>query len=132
MKLLLFKFFAIITLSLTAIYADDGTSSNTLESENDKIVINNIPLSYNISIDESISRFVYDLLDARVKITNKSDTRRELEYKFIWYDEEGFEMSQYTSKWKRVRIDSKDTIILKNLAITPKIDSFKFYVRGKQ
>lgn len=121
--------FSIIILS-TQVLGDD-TSSNTLESENDKIIINNIPLSYNIVILESHSRFVYDLLDARVAIKNKDTNKHYLEYKFIWYDESGFEIAKNQSKWKQIRIDSKDKIVIKALAITSKIDAFKFYIRGK-
>ncbi len=112
--------------------ASDNTSSNTLESETDKVIINDIPLSYNIKIVESNSRFVYDLLDARVTIKNKDDNRRYLEYKFIWYDESGFEISKNSTKWRRVKINANDSVVLKGLAITSKIDSFKFYIRGKQ
>lgn len=117
-------------ISCSFLFSGDGTASNTMESQEDAVVINDIPLSYNISIEGSNSRFIADLLDARVIIRNKDSDQHNLEYKFIWYDESGFEMAKHLTKWKRVRIDSKDRIVLKSLAVTPKIDSFKFYVRG--
>ncbi|MEA2110928.1 MAG: YcfL family protein [Campylobacterota bacterium] len=126
MKKLLILTLFISCLTLQA----DNTSSNTLDSYTDEVVINNIPLSYNIEILGSNSRFVADLLDARVSIRNKDRHQHNLEYKFIWYDVGGFEMAKQYSKWKKVAIDSKDTIVLKSLAITPKIDSFKVYIRG--
>jgi uncharacterized protein YcfL len=107
-----------------------NTSSNTLQSDTNEIIINNIPLSYKISLLSSNSRFIYDLLDARVKIKNNDTIEHNLEYKFVWYDIGGFEMAKHLSKWRHVKIDAKDTIILKDLAISPKIDSFKFYIRG--
>lgn len=124
-KILLFLLVLMIFLC-----ADDKTSSNTYESYNEQIIINNIPLSYNIKILGSNSRFIADLLDARVEILNRSKNRHYLEYKFIWYDSSGFEMAKYLSKWKRIRIDGSDKVVIKDLAISPKIDSFKFYIRG--
>ena len=117
-------------LGFNLTFAGDGTASNILESYEDKVIINDIPLSYNISIEGSNSRFISDLLDARVIIKNKDSKTHYLEYKFVWYDVGGFEMSKSLSQWKQVRIDAKDTVVLKSLAVTPKIDSFKFYVRG--
>lgn len=125
-KLLVF----LMLLIVSAHAFGDGTASNTFESEEEKVIVNDIPLSYNISIEGSNSRFVADLLDARVIIKNKDNKRHYLEYKFVWYDETGLEIARTASKWRKVRIDAKDTIVLKSLAITPKIDSFKFYVRG--
>ncbi len=136
-KRLIFSLF--VLLSITSLNAGifegifgDNTNSNTMTSQEDKVVINDTPLSWKISIDGSTTRFVYDLLDARVTITNKSDSQYELEYRFIWYDESGFELGKHLSKWKHVRIDAKDTISLKALAVTPKVDSFKFYLRDRQ
>lgn len=124
------KFLFILVFSFTSLFAGDGTASNTFESDEDKVIINDIPLSYNISIVGSNSRFISDLLDARVIIKNNDMNSHYLEYKFVWYDVGGFEMSKRLSKWRRIKIDAKDRIVLKSLAVTPKIDSFKFYVRG--
>lgn len=125
--------FALLAITLTSVQAfGDGTASNTLESETNEVIINDIPLSYNIEIVKSNSRFTYDLLDARVTIKNKDSYQHYLEYKFIWYDESGFEISKNSSKWQYIRIDAKDTIVVKALAVTPKVDSFKFYIREKK
>ncbi len=132
MKKTILSYIVFMLISCTGLIASDNTSSNTLESETDEIIINNIPLSFNIEIIESNSRFVYDLLDARVTIKNRDNNKHYLEYKFIWYDESGFETSKNQSKWKQVRVDAKDTIKLKALAVTSKIDSFKFYIRASQ
>jgi len=121
----------ISTSILSADLFGDNTNSNTLTSQEDEITINDVPLSYKITITGSTSRFLYDLLHAGVTIKNNSNSKYELEYKFVWYDEEGFEMGKKVSKWKNVRIDAMDTIVLKALATTSKIDSFKFYLRDK-
>ena len=124
------KLLYIVLILLTSVFANDHTASNTFESDTNKTIINDIPLSYKISILGSNSRFVYDLLDARVTIKNKDSNRHYLEYKFVWYDIGGFEVAKKLSKWKQIRIDAKDTIVLKDLAVSSKIDSFKFYIRG--
>ena len=124
------KIFIGLLFAFVLSFAGDGTASNTLESYEDKVIINDIPLSFNIAIEGTNSRFISDLLDARVIVRNKDTTSHYLEYKFVWYDVGGFEMSKRLSKWKRIKIDAKDRIVLKSLAVTPKIDSFKFYVRS--
>ena len=124
------KIFVGLLFSSLLVFGSDGSASNTIESEEDKVVINNIPLSFNITIEGTNSRFISDLLDARVTVRNKDDVKHDLEYKFIWYDESGFEMAKHLSKWKRVRIDAKDRVIVKSFAVTTKIDAFKFYIRG--
>ncbi len=124
------KIIILIYILFSSLIAGDGSASNTFESEADQVIINDIPLSYNISIQGSNSRFIYDLLDARVIIKNKDSNKHYLEYKFLWYDVSGFGISKGSSKWKRIVVDAKDTIVVKSLAITSKIDSFKFYVRG--
>ena len=110
----------------------DKSSSNIMKSKNSKIIINNIPLSYKVSIDGYNSRFINDLLEASVNISNKDAKQYPLEYKFKWYDATGFEISESLSIWKPIVLDASDTIELKALAITPKVETFKFYIRGKQ
>ncbi len=131
-KILLAIFLLISVNTLNADLFGDGSNSNTLTSQEDEITINDVPLEFKISIIGSTSRFQYDLLHAGVTIKSNSNSRYELEYKFVWYDESGFEMGKHLSKWKRVRIDSMDTVVLKALALTSKVDSFKFYLRDKQ
>lgn len=132
-KKIIFGFFILfISTTLSAGLFGDNSNSNTLTSQEDEITINDVPLDYRIKIIGSKSRFVYDLLDASVTIESQSDSQRELEYKFVWYDESGFEMGKHLSKWKHVRIDSKDKIVLRDVALTSKVDSFKFYLRDKQ
>ena len=110
----------------------DPSSSNIMKSKNSKVIINNIPLSYQVSIDGYDSRFINDLLEASVKISSKDATQHTLEYKFKWYDATGFETAESLSIWKPFVLDASDSIALKALAITPKVETFKFYIRGKQ
>ena len=110
----------------------DNSSSNIMKSKDNKIIINNIPLSYKVSIDGYNSRFINDLLEASVNISNKDATQHALEYKFKWYDAAGFGIGESLSIWKPVVLDASDAIELKALAITPKVETFKFYIRGKQ
>ena len=110
----------------------DKSSSNIMKSKNSKIIINNIPLSYKVSIDGYNSRFINDLLEASVNISNKDAKQHPLEYKFKWYDKAEFEIGESLSIWKPIVLDASDSIELKALAITPKVETFKFYIRGKQ
>lgn len=122
-------------LSLTACQptiAVDKSSSNIIKSKDNKIIINNIPLSYKISIDGYNSRFINDLLEASVKISNQDATQYALEYKFKWYDETGFETGTSLSIWKPIILDASDNIEVNALAMTPEVETFKFYIRGKQ
>ncbi len=132
-KKILFAIFLLISVTaLNAGLFGDNSNSNTLETSlesSDDIVINNIELANNIKIISSKSRFIYDLLDASVMIKNNSYSRYVIEYKFLWYDINGFEFAKKQSKWKKIRIDSKDTIIIKGLAISPKVETFKLYIR---
>lgn len=110
----------------------DPSSSNVLKSQNSEVIINNIPLNYKVSIDGYNSRFTNDLLEANVNITNRDGTQHELEYKFKWYDTTGFEVGEGLSNWTPFVLDASDTLALKSMAITPKAETFKFYIRAKQ
>lgn len=110
----------------------DQSSSNIMKSKNSEVIINNIPLSYQVSIDGYNSRFINDLLEASVNISNQDATQHPLEYKFKWYDASGFETDDSLSIWKPFVLDASDSIELKAMAITSKVETFKFYIRAKQ
>lgn len=137
MKIILKKFFILTTTSLAFTACNpqkivDNSSSNIIKSQKSEVIINNIPLSYKVSIDGYNSRFINDLLEASVNISNKDATQYPLEYKFKWYDVTGFEISESLSIWKPFVLDASDTVALKALAINSKVETFKFYIRAKQ
>jgi uncharacterized protein YcfL len=110
----------------------DKSSSNIMKSKQSEVIINNIPLSYKVSIDGYDSKFTNDLLDVFVKISNKDGKQYPLEYKFKWYDEAGFEVNEDLSFWKPFILDAYDEITLRHKALTSNVETFKFYIREKQ
>jgi hypothetical protein len=96
--------------------------------QKDGVVVNQLR-DDDIKVIKVISKTSYDLLDARVVLKNNSDDTKSIEYKFIWYDEDGLEMSKSQSLWKQAYIDKNDKIVIKQLAVTSKIKSFELYLR---
>lgn len=70
-------------------------------------------------------------MEAQVIIQNESSRDVEFEYRFIWYDAAGFEISSITN-WIPSSISGKEARGLKSTAPSPNSVSFKCMIRKMQ
>ncbi len=106
------------------------SASNVLRSVNNQFIINNIPLNYQVSIVDYNSKFTNNLLHVSVNIKNHKQKQYQLEYRFRWFDESGFEVGK--TSWLPLTINAMEYKSIQQIAHTPQTESFKFYIRAKQ
>lgn len=68
-------------------------------------------------------------IEANVLIKNESDRDVAFEYRFLWYDASGYEISSVTS-WMPATLTSKEVRGFKSTAPGPNAAGFKIMVRG--
>ncbi len=106
------------------------SASNVYRSENNQYVINSIPLDHKVSILGYRSKFQGNLLLASVDIQNNDQESYDLEYRFRWFDDSGFEVQK--TPWMALTLNAKELRSIQQIATTPQAESFKFFVRLKQ
>ena len=118
------------TSSSPSTYPAHKSASNVLRSATNEYIINNIPLDYKVSIVGYNSRFVNDLLEVQVDLKNHKQRQYELEYRVRWFDDSGFEVE--ATPWLPLTINAMEFRSIKQIAHSPQVESFKFYIRAKQ
>lgn len=106
------------------------SSSNVVRNNPTQFIINNIPLSYKVSIVDYNSKFTNNLLNASVNIQNNDQKQYFLEYRFRWFDDSDFEVG-YTP-WLPLTLNAREYKSIQQIAHTPNAETFKFYIRQKQ
>jgi uncharacterized protein YcfL len=104
--------------------------SNVMEGTSGHVEINDRMLEWEISIQEEKHKRVNGLLHAAVSIRNNGSELRELEYRFRWFDAEGYELE--ATPWLPVSVNPKETRMLQATAHTPEAADYRCYVRMKR
>lgn len=128
MKKTFLTFLAIVLFSGCAV--SDKSASNVLRSSDNKYIINSIPLGHKVRIVDFKSKFKGNLLFASVDVKNNDQKSYDLEYRFRWFDDTGFEVG--STPWLPLTLNAKELRSLQRIATTQKADTFKFYIREKQ
>ncbi len=100
---------------------DDGTTQ-IIES-------NSGLLSDNLSIADTKSGYVGDLLKAQVSIKNDSGSQLNFQYKFKWLDKNGFEVAIDGRPWQPISITPHESKAVQGVAPNPTVNSFKVLVQ---
>ncbi|WP_250656708.1 YcfL family protein [Alkalimarinus coralli] len=100
---------------------DDGTTQ-IIES-------NSGLLSDSLSIADSKTGFVGDLLKAQVSIKNDSRSDLNFQYKFKWLDKNGFEVAVDGRPWIPISITPYETKTVQGVAPNPTVNAFKILVQ---
>ncbi len=108
----------------------DKSVSNVYRSDNNKYIVNSIPLNYKVTILGYRSKFQGNLLLASVDVKNNDPKSYDLEYRFRWLDDTGFEVGK--TPWLPLTLNGKEVRSIQRIATTQKAESFKFYIRLKQ
>lgn len=100
---------------------DDGTTQ-IIES-------NSGLLSDSLSIADTKTAFVGDLLKAQVSIKNDSGSQLNFQYKFKWLDRNGFEVAIDGRPWQPISITPHESKTVQGVAPNPSVNSFKILVQ---
>jgi len=100
---------------------DDGTTQ-IIES-------NSGLLSDSLSIVDTKTGFVGDLLKAQVSIKNDSGSQLNFQYKFKWLDKNGFEVAIDGRPWQPISITPHESKTVQGVAPNPTVNSFKILVQ---
>lgn len=100
---------------------DDGTTQ-IIES-------NSGLLSDSLSIVDTKTGFVGDLLKAQVSIKNDSGSQLNFQYKFKWLDKNGFEVAIDGRPWQPISITPHESKTVQEVAPNPTVNSFKILVQ---
>jgi hypothetical protein len=72
-----------------------------------------------------------DLLEVQVKGYNQSFKTKKFQYRFIWLDEEGFEIPTRSSVWKLGSAVAKNNFTIKEVAPSEKAADFNLITRDE-
>ncbi|MEN6474809.1 MAG: YcfL family protein [Syntrophaceae bacterium] len=110
-----------------------GSAPNILEVKQSgvkKVEINDSMLEKKITFGEVSLRTLAQGIEAQVMIQNLTKRDVHFEYRFIWYDAQGFEVSS-TTAWIPAILDASLGIgVLKSTAPTATAVNFKLMIRS--
>lgn len=75
----------------------EGEEGDTLHKD---YIIKDKPLAQKIEVLDVKARYIGDLLQGQAVIRNRKKQTTRFEYKFEWYDEDGFPVESNISLWK--------------------------------
>ena len=102
-------------------------------SQNDSwqkvLQIDNPKLAQRLFISNILSRDTNGLLDVNLELSSTYKKTQNLQYKFNWFDEQGFVVEQGKEPWKSVSLHGNQVVNLGAIAPSSKVAQFKLYVR---
>lgn len=133
--------YIVLLFSLTCLFAcatsssDIGIGELVLTPEGDysmvsNVVLNNPELSGHIQIVDINARMKTDIMEAMVSVINKYDSDYNFEYRYQWFDKDGFEIRSVKEHWRPVLISGKETKVLPGVAPSPEARKFKINIRA--
>lgn len=92
--------------------------------------INNQQLNNKIVILNTNKRILNGFLDVAVNIRNISSDTIDLEYRFVWFDSNGFKVNE--TPWLPITLNGKQSKQIEQIAHSKDVVDFKFEYRKKQ
>lgn len=113
--------------------ACSGTASGTMQPSklggyDAQIEYYSVGIKQKVEIADLSQRKVDDLLQAHATIRNKTNKEQTLEYKFRFFDRDGFEVGAENRPWTPLAIHAKDTASVQATAPNNKASYFKIIV----
>jgi uncharacterized protein YcfL len=108
-----------------------GTVGSAKPVENgyeSSINYNNTVLATRVKVQNILTRKVGDLLQVSAELHNLWDINLDFEYKFRFYDKDGFEVAADGRPWTPVLLKGNETRSIQAVAPNPTAVSFKIYV----
>jgi uncharacterized protein YcfL len=82
-----------------------------------------------ISIANSSSRVKNGMFQVVLDIQNHQSKKATVNYRYKWFDDEGFEVGESMSVWQPLFIEADDNSRIKGVAPVPTATSCKFYIK---
>jgi len=82
-----------------------------------------------ISVVESSSRVKNGLFQVVLSIQNHKNQKVTVNYRYKWFDDEGFEVGENMSIWQPLFLEANDKTRIKGIAPVPTATSCKFYIK---
>ena len=82
-----------------------------------------------VSITKSSSRVKNGLFQVVLDIQNHQIQKATVNYRYKWFDDEGFEVGENMSIWQPLFLESNDKTRIKGVAPVPTATSCKFYLK---
>jgi uncharacterized protein YcfL len=98
-------------------------------AESKYVVINNTELARGIQIVDLHTKRVGDILVGGVSVVNKYSETMQFQYRFTWYDADGFEVDSSASAWSPALIYGNESKFLKGAGPNKKAQTFKIHIR---
>lgn len=70
-----------------------------------------------------------DFIRVQATVQNTSRNQSRIQYRFVWYDDNGLEVGQGTSGWVSETIEPKETRTLEGVPRSPEVSRFKLFIR---
>jgi uncharacterized protein YcfL len=86
-------------------------------------------LSKKIEVLDVTSRYVGDFLEAQAILRNRKKTTTQFEYKFEWFDEDGFPIESNITLWKPDLLYGEETKWIRSTCPKPQAKGFKVMIR---
>ncbi|SFV62312.1 blr5633; hypothetical protein [hydrothermal vent metagenome] len=82
-----------------------------------------------VSVAKSSSRVKNGLFQVVLDIQNHQSQKATINYRYKWFDDEGFEVGENMSIWQPLFLESNDKTRIKGIAPVPTASSCKFYLK---
>lgn len=93
------------------------------------IISHNLLLATRITVVDIKTREVGDLMQAQIQITNDWNSTLDFKYKFMWFDDDGFEINVDGRPWTPIELIGNEVKSLQSTAPNPSAKQFKIYVQ---
>lgn len=104
----------------------DGEEGEVLRKD---YLIKDKALAKDIQVDDIRARYQGEFLEGQAVLINLVKSTVEYEYKFEWFDSEGFPIESTVSLWKPDLLYGKETKWIKALCPVPNAKGFKIMIR---
>lgn len=89
----------------------------------------NSAMSDKLKISDVRSRTQYDVLQLGVDVTNKTSKEVQFQYKFKFFDKDGFEVMPESRPWVRKILSAKETVNIQVTAPNATVVGGKIYIK---
>ncbi|MGL4834479.1 MAG: YcfL family protein [Shewanella sp.] len=120
------------SLLLVAALMLGACASNTAGiavSSQGEMRVDNRSLARHLALQNVDARRVADMIQGSALLVSQSSGDLHLQYKFTWYDANGFTLEDEASSWKAVKLHGKQQLAISAVAPNPETVRFEVYVR---